>query len=196
MALYKAYPAMDPKEVLPIIARAKNREQAAFGELYDIYASPIFRFISLKTATREQAEDILQETFFKAWQALPKLSLENLNFRAWLYKIARNLVNDHYRTLQRRPTPDTIENYYNLSSSDDTHETTAKAFDIERLRSIMNQLAPTYRQVLELRFIQEFSVEETAKIMGKTALAVRVAQHRALKKLNLLVIQTDEPYEI
>jgi len=183
---------MDPKEVLPIVARAKDRDQAAFGQLYDIFSNAIFRFVSLKTATREQAEDIMQETFFKAWQALPKLSLENLNFRAWLYKIARNLVNDHYRALQRRPTPDTIDNYYNLASSDDTHEQTAIAFDIEWLRSIMNELAPNYRQILELRFIQEFTVEETAKIMGRTALAVRVAQHRAIKKLNSLVSNSDE----
>ncbi len=183
---------MDPQEVLPLVTRAKERDQAAFGQLYDIFSSAIFRFVSLKTATREQAEDILQETFFKAWQALPKLSLENLNFRAWLYKIARNLVNDHYRTLQRRPTPDTIDNYYSLASADDTHEQTALTFDIEWLHSIMNNLAPNYRQILELRFIQEFSVEETAKIMGRTALAVRVAQHRAIKKLNSLVSQSDE----
>jgi RNA polymerase sigma factor (sigma-70 family) len=110
---------MDSPELQDLIARAQKHEQSAFGELYDMYAQRIYRFISFKIATREQAEDILQETFLKAWQALPKLKLEKLYFSAWLYTIARNLVNDHYRTLKRRPTPDDIENYYDLTDNDD-----------------------------------------------------------------------------
>ncbi len=184
---------MEPTELQNLIARAQKHEQSAFGELYDMYAQRIYRFISFKVATREQAEDILQETFLKAWQALPKLRLEKLYFSAWLYTIARNLVNDHYRTLKRRPTPDDIENFYDLADSDDPLDNVASRLEEEKLRSCLNDLPSDYRQVLDLRFLQEFTVEETANIMRKTAIAVRVMQHRAIKKLNILFEpQTDE----
>lgn len=183
---------MDPNEVRALVARAQKGDQTAFGELYDFYANRLYRFISCKIPTREQAEDILQETFFKAWQAIPKLKLADLNFNAWLYKIARNVVNDHYRAVKRRPTPDNLDNYYHLSDSTDILEETDVKFEIEKVRAILNKLPPAYQQVLELRFIQELSVEETANIMGKTAIAVRITQHRAVKKLNLLLINDNE----
>lgn len=178
---------MDSLDVLSTVARAQKGDTAAFGELYDTYANRLYRFISFKIPTRELAEDILQDTFLKAWQALPKLTLENLNFSAWLYRIARNSVNDHYRAVKRRPTPDNIENYYSLTSNSDTLSETAINFDIAIMREVLQKLSPSYRQILELRFLQEFSVEETADIVGKTAVAVRITQHRALKTLNKLL---------
>lgn len=175
---------METTEVLSIVARAKEQDQAAFGQLYDFFAPRLYRFISYKIATREQAEDVLQETFLKAWKALPKLSLENLNFSAWLYRIARNLINDHYRALQRRPAPDTIENHYDLSSPDNVMEHVAQGIDVGELKELIETLPSNYKQILELRYLQQFSIEETAKIIGKTTVAVRVAQHRAIKKLH------------
>lgn len=175
---------MDSHEIRTLVALAKNRDQVAFGELYDMYASRIYRFISLKVPVREQAEDLLQETFLKAWQALPKLKLENLYFGAWLYKIARNLTNDFYRKVYRTPVQEDIEEHYELAANIDINETISTLFDIERVRAVMPKLKPEYRQVLELRFVQEFSVEETARVMGKSKIAVRLTQHRALKRLH------------
>jgi RNA polymerase sigma-70 factor (ECF subfamily) len=187
---------MDTEELRDIVERAQKGEKTAFGELYDMHANKIYRFISFKIPTREQAEDILQETFFKAWQALPKLKLEDLNFSAWLYRIARNLVNDFYRVAKRRPTPDNLDDYYDLASSTDTLEEVSTEFDINVMREAVKRLSAHYRQVLELRFIQELSIEETANIMGKTAIAVRITQHRAIKKLNLLLTEDHESAQI
>lgn len=142
----------------------------------------------MKIPSREQAEDILQETFLKAWQALPKLKLENLYFGAWLYKIARNLTNDHYRKAYRTPKLEDIDEHFDLASAGDAAETAATSLDLMRVRGALPQLKEEYRQVLELRFVQEFSVEETAKVMGKTKVAVRIVQHRALKKLHSLLV--------
>ncbi len=174
---------MDSNELKALITRAQALDQSAFGELYDLFAAKIYRFISYKLPTREMAEDVLQETFMKAWQALPKLNPEKLYFNAWLYTIARNLINDQYRAVKRRPTPDTLDNYYDLADNDDPAQNTDDILHKEKLRSILNELPASYKQVLELRFLQEFSVEETAKVMGKTVIAVRVMQHRAIKKL-------------
>lgn len=174
---------MDSNELKALVLRAQQLDQSAFGELYDLFAAKIYRFISYKLPTREMAEDVLQETFMKAWQALPKLNPEKLYFSAWLYTIARNLINDQYRAVKRRPTPDSLDNYYDLATDDDPAENTDEILNKEKLRKILSELPAGYKQVLELRFLQEFSVEETAKVMGKTVVAVRVMQHRAIKKL-------------
>ncbi len=171
-------------ELHDLILKAKERDQIAFGTLYDLFAAKIYRFISYKLPTREQAEDILQETFLKAWQALPKLTTEKIYFNAWLYTIARNLINDHYRILKRRPTPETIENHYDLASNDDPQTQAADTISRQQLHKALHDLPSLYRQVLELRFLQELSVEETAKILKKTVISVRVMQHRAIRKIN------------
>lgn len=185
---------MDSPKVLALVARAKERDQTAFGELYDMYAKPIHRFLKLKVPIREQAEDLLQDTFLKAWQALPSLKLQNLYFRAWLYQIARNLVNDHYRKVYRSPKLEDIDDHQQLASASDTSAAACLSLDLARVSLALPNLKPEYRQVLELRFIQEFSIEETARIMGKTRVAIRLVQHRALKKLNQ-ALTTEPSYE-
>ena len=174
---------MDLPEVHVVVSRAKAGEHTAFGELYDTYAASIYRFIRMKVPQREQAEDLLQDTFFNAWRALPKLSMANLNFRALLYKIARNLVNDHYRRTYRKPVPEDLAEHTDLPDPTNTAQAVAVTLELERVRSMLPRLKAEYRQVVELRYVQEFSVEETAKIMGKTRMAVRLTQYRALKKL-------------
>ena len=175
-----------------LVKRAQAREQEAFGELYDIFASRIYRFIRIKVNAPERAEDILQDTFLRAWQSLPRLKLDNLYFGAWLYTIARNLINDHYRNMQRRPAAENIDDHGDLISGDDVAANTELKLDIERMRASLAELSPTYRQVLELRFIQEFSVDETAKILGRNSLSVRVVQHRAIKKLQKLLSDNEK----
>lgn len=174
---------MDSLEVQQLVARAQAKDQAAFAELYDMYASNLYRFIRFKVPRIEEAEDLLQDTFFKAWQALPRLKLTELYFRAWLYKIARNVVNDYYRKAYRAPLPADIADYPELADSTNAAELGARALELERVRVALTNLKPEYRQVIELRFLQAFSVEETAKIMGKTSLAIRLIQHRATKQL-------------
>jgi len=178
---------MDRTEVLALVTLAKERDEKAFSQIYDLFAESLYRFISYKIPNREQAEDVLQDTFLKAWRALPKLSLDNLNFNAWLYRIARNAINDYYRTLKRRPTPDNLENYYDLSSDSNIEKEVSSNIDIEKLKIAIKNLPNSYQQILDLRFLQEFSIEETAKAMGRTEIAIRVAQHRAIKKLNSIL---------
>ena len=125
---------MDKPEILALVEQAQAGHQEAFGELYDVYASEIYRFISLKISTREQAEELLQETFLKAWQALPKLKLQDLYFRAWLYRIARNLVADHYRKLYRTPQLENIEDHYELPGSEDVHREVSVRLEMEKVK--------------------------------------------------------------
>jgi RNA polymerase sigma-70 factor, ECF subfamily len=181
---------MDTPEIKDLVVLAKEKDKEAFGELYDIFAARIYRFISIKVKAREHAEDILQETFLKAWRYLPRFNPDQYHFGAWLYTISRNLVNDYYRHMYRHPRTENIDDYIDLSSPPTIAETADLNLAMDKVNLVLPQLNDSYRQVLELRFIQEMSIEETAQIMGKTSLSVRVTQHRAIKKLSALLEQT------
>jgi len=170
-------------DITSLIAQAQSGDAKAFGDLYDIFAQRIFRYIFMKVKNREQAEDILQEVFVKSWKALPKFKLENSNFSAWLYRIATNSINDYYRKIYRHPETLEINEEIDIASSGNAHDLTEHNFNQQYVRSVLGRLPTQYRIVLELRFIQEFSVKETAEILKKSKVGVRLLQHRALKKL-------------
>src|SRR5437762_5038793 len=86
-----------------LILKAKQGNAEAFGQIYDQFVRRIFKFVRLKIQNQQEAEDIVQETFVKAYKGLANLKMENLNFSAWLYRIAYNTVNDHFRKKYRTP---------------------------------------------------------------------------------------------
>lgn len=178
---------MEPQELLVLVASAKGGSSEAFGQLYDLFAPRIYKFISFKVSPKELAEDILQDTFLKAWRGLVTLKLEELNFSAWLYSIARNTVNDHYRKVYRQPPPVELDEAIGVTSGESPAAAAQRESELEQVRQASAKLPPHYRQVIELRFIQEFSVEETAQVVGKTPLAIRLIQHRALKQLRTIL---------
>ena len=81
-----------------IIERAIRGEASAFGELYDHYQPKIYRFVVIKVARREEAEDLTHQAFLNAWQNISVYRNVGFPFGSWLYHIARNLVIDHYRS--------------------------------------------------------------------------------------------------
>jgi RNA polymerase sigma-70 factor, ECF subfamily len=170
-------------DIAKLIQEARQGNSAAFGEIYDLFADRIFRYIRLKVQDPSQAEDILQEVFVKSWQGLPTLRLEGLNFNAWIYKIAGNTVNDHFRKLYRSPQTFELDENINMASPDKADREIISQQDRQAITQALAALPVQYRQVLELRFIQEFSISETADVLGKSNLAVRLLQHRALVQL-------------
>lgn len=81
-----------------LTSRAQTGDREAFGELYRRYLPPVLRFLSYRVSSKSDAEDLAGLVFFRAWQALPRYREQEAGFRAWLYRIARNSVIDHYRT--------------------------------------------------------------------------------------------------
>ena len=178
---------MESPDVKNLVQAAKNGDKQAFGQLYDTHASRIYRFIKIRLPQETQAEDALQDTFLKAWLALPKLKLENLNFSAWLYRIARNLVNDSYRKSYRTPAIEDISEHLELYIDTEIESNLDQVMMTEKVRTILPKLKTEYRQVIELRFIQEFSVAETSEILKRSQVAVRLLQYRALMRLRNLI---------
>ncbi len=174
---------MDNSYINNLVAKAGTGDEQAFGLLYDEYADRLYKYICFKITDSEEAEQLLQEVFIKVWQGCAKLEQKNLNFTSWIYTIAHNTINDYFRRVYRRPQTTPLEPNLDIVATDDTSQTTSDNFRSSNIQKALANLPGNYKQVLELRFLQELSVEETAKVLKKNSIAVRVLQHRAIKQL-------------
>jgi len=182
-------------DVEKLIDKAKTGDTDAFEALYDLYSDRIFRYIRIKVQHQQQAEDLLQEVFIKVWRALPRLET-NSNFPAWTYRIAHNAINDHFRKAYRTPQMVSIDEDLNIASSAQSpDENLSRKLDLAAVKEQLDLLPPQYKLVLELRFVQDFTIPEVAAVLGKTQVAVRILQHRALKKLKAILRETHDELE-
>jgi RNA polymerase sigma-70 factor (ECF subfamily) len=170
-----------------ILAKVKAKDPDAYAELYDLYVDKIYRFIFFKISSVEEAEDLTAETFLKVWGYLnSEKKVENV--KALLYRVARNLVVDLYRQrAQAEKVELNGEEGEWLAEEETTEELVGITLEIEKLQEHLAKLKEDYREVIILRFVEELSFQEIAKIMDKSKGAVRVLIHRALKTLKKII---------
>lgn len=164
-----------------LVARAIKRDVVAFGLLYEAYLDRIYRYVYYRLGSATEAEDLTEQVFLKAWEAIDRYEARGTPFTAWLYRMAHNLVIDHYRG-RRATTPiDDVD-----ESSLDVEDVTGaveSALEAEEVREAIRCLSPDHQQLIVLRFIEGLSHGEVAKIIGKSEGAARVIQFRALQAL-------------
>ncbi len=163
-----------------LVSKSRQGDAEAFGLLFDKYSKKIYRFIYYKVATKELAEDFTSQCFLKAWEQV-STGVKISSFQAWIYKVARNLIIDYYRTREKEELPliypeENIESELKINPD--------KNLDIDYLQKILLELKFDVREIIILRFIEEMSIKEIAKIVDKSSANVRVIIHRALKELN------------
>lgn len=172
-----------------------KRDPEAFGRIYDKYAACIYRFVYLKLPSKEIAQDVTSEAFLRLWQYVLDGS-EIRNIRALLYRIARNLVADHYRKAEPQlPLSESVTFESDSASYIDTgvlsdhgrqrSNIEAKA-DLALILERISRLKEDYRDVLILRLIDGLGFADIAAVLEKTPGHVRVIYHRALKALETL----------
>lgn len=172
-------------EELDAIKQAKQGDENAFAFLFNMFSDRIYRFISYKVNVVAEREDILQDVFVKAWKGLPKYRVEELNFSAWLYKIALNSIIDFYRKQARKPESVELMDDAAVTTDHDNQDSTLM------IDKVFKELNPDYKTVLELRYIQGFELDEIAQVLDKTNLAVRLLVHRALKQSRIILEKYD-----
>jgi RNA polymerase sigma-70 factor (ECF subfamily) len=96
-----------------LIKKAQQGDAAAFGDLYECHAPVIFRYLFAHLDSRMDAEDLTGEVFLKTWQSLPKYNEHGVPFLAFLFRIARNVLVDHYRrnSRQESKSPEELDGY-------------------------------------------------------------------------------------
>ncbi len=163
-----------------IIERSRKDPQA-FGELYEKYFDRIFNYILRQTDNDELTGDLCSQTFVNALNNLGKYEFRGFPFSAWLYKIAGNEVNKHYRKNKGKK----IFSIEELKVRELVEQTT-ESWDeelINRVIHYMNELPTDMIQVLELRFFEDKDFKEIAFILDMTESGAKMRTYRALDKL-------------
>ena len=174
-----------------LVAQSREGDTAAFGELVRRYEGKIFRLAQHVTQNREDAEDVLQETFMKAYEHLDQFQ-GNSKFYTWIVRIA---VNQALMKLRRRKTDKSVSLDETIDTGEDTmvreiaawDEDPEQRFSRDELGGILDtavqSLEPPYRSVFVLRDIDELSTEETAEALGLSVPAVKSRLLRARLQL-------------
>lgn len=170
---------VDERIVIALVDRARGGDAEAFGQLYDRFQPEIVHYLAHRTGDGEVAQDLAQQVFVKAWQAIPRYEHRGTPFRAWLYRMAHNQMVDHFRA--RRPTVD-LE-HVELSEDPEAESIVITQELHAHLRVALERLSEDHRQVLVLRFLMEKSAREIGEIMGRKEVTVRGLQMRALQAL-------------
>ncbi|GAB1532055.1 MULTISPECIES: RNA polymerase sigma factor [Brevibacillus] len=158
------------------VSRAK-RKYEDFGPLYDFYFDRIYRYFAFKVG-RSHAEDLVQLTFIKAMNGLSSYREEAL-FSTWLFQIAKRVLLDENRRLQRRPKETELD-IIRTELSEGHAERTEIQLD---LLSAMQQLPEIEREIIMLRFFADCTLVEVAEILQMGESAVKNRLYRALEKM-------------
>jgi len=172
-----------------VIERARNGDRNAFAELYDTHVDSVYRYLLYRVREPADAEDLCSEVFTRAFANIHRYRWQGKSFLAWLYTIARNAVTDRRR--RDRPTVE-IDNAYGLAEDGPTaHDRAVHAEAVDALRGAVQHLTSEQQEVLVLRFVENRSSREVAKLLGKNEGAIRALQFRALGRLRKLL--KDQP---
>jgi RNA polymerase sigma-70 factor (ECF subfamily) len=174
-------------EVAELVARAQNGDAEAFGALYDRYVDLVYRYVFYRVASRQLTEDLVSETFLRALRRIGSFTWQGRDFAAWLVTIARNLIADHYKSGRFRLEV-TTDDIVGAASGRPTHAAgpesqVLESMTNETLLRAVKQLNPEQQECIVLRFLQGFSVSETAQAMGKNEGAIKALQYRAVRAL-------------
>lgn len=159
----------------------RHRDSAAYGQLYDLHADRIRRFLVFKVPRREDADELTSEVFLRGWEYMTTSGVENTN--ALFFRIARNLVADFYR--KYHATED-ISAAGDIASGESMQDEVATKIASDDLLDQIRGLKDEYRDVLVMHYLSEMKVGEIASALEKTPNAIRVLLHRAKKALQAI----------
>ncbi|MBR6118962.1 MAG: sigma-70 family RNA polymerase sigma factor [Oscillospiraceae bacterium] len=190
---------MEDKQIIEQVLAGDND---AFGALVERYQNRVYNLALRMCGNRDDAFDLSQEAFFRAWRSLEGFQFESA-FSTWLFRLTANVCLDWLRARKRRPT-------VSLTTVDDEEETVelelpdpAKgpealllaAEDRAALTRAMNQLAPEYRQILTMRAINDLSYTEIAEILQIKEGTVKSRLSRARLALRNKLLQNGNNLE-
>ncbi len=149
----------------------------------------------MKTNSRQDAEDLASEAFFKFWEYAKEKNNRIDNPRALLYSITNNLLVDYYRKKSKKEILSSPEEPIMLKIKDKGNfkEKISLDLEIEQVRQALQKINPDYQNIIIWRYLDDFSIKEIAQIMEKPEGNIRVLVHRALKELKKGLYPKDIP---
>ncbi len=174
-----------------LYTKIKEKDREAFITAYDKYLPDIYRFIYYKVSSKEEAEDIASQTFLRIWDYIQNNELKSYKtLKALLYRVARNLIIDHYRRESTQKKAIYEEDISQLHIVDEKQNLKA-AMEIKEdyglVESKLLELKDEYREVIVLKYINGLSVAEMAEALDKSHGNIRVIVYRAMKALKEII---------
>lgn len=165
---------------LAVLVKLSQRgDKEAYGKIYRFYVERIYRFVYYLIGNQPVAEDITQVTFLRLWKNLPSLSTHKGTFQAYAYTTARNLVIDW----QRKKKDVSLDAAAQLEEADTNTDSLIIQEEAKQLHHVLASLPSEDRQLVSLRYFEELSYSDIAKIIGKNEGSIRVKLHRILAML-------------
>jgi len=178
------------QEELNLVQRARQGDQEAFAQLYELHFDKIFRYVVMKIRNQAEAEDMTQQVFVKAYESIGTYRWQGIPFSAWLFRIAHNQMVDYVRKHSKQQTIPLDESLPIEGDCDVEHEVETK-MEIEKVMIATKKLTQAQREVISLRFAGGLSITEAAKTMRKSEGAVKALQHSAILALRKTLLAGD-----
>lgn len=165
-----------------LIETAKANPKA-FGDIYERYVGRVYRYMHARAESDEDAEDLTQQVFLQALDALPRYRERGLPFAAWLFRISRNLANDSFRRKRATiPWQSVPHQLHPVDPTDYEHEALRRQ-DLDWIKPLIGQLHPEQRELIALRFLAGLTLSEIAKVVNRSQGTVQRQMVQVLQTL-------------
>lgn len=172
-----------------LIVSAKRGEKNAFGKLYNLYFTPVYRYVYIRVKDKSEVEALTQDIFIKVYESLESFEVRNVSPLAFFFTVARNTIIDYWRKNRHQVSfgkedilmqiPDIREN---------PEESFSKKEKVAFLYKALNKLTHEQREALLLKYFNYSPNKDIARFMGKSEEAVRQLQSRGVKSLRQILI--------
>ncbi len=170
------------QEERELIKRAKECDSSAFARLYEHYYQDIYNYIYYRVPDASLAEDMTSEVFIKVLESIDSFTFRGFPFSSWLFRIARNLMIDYYRS---HPEPVELPLEAGVLLAEEApSDVFERELTQQQLAQALSNLTEDQQQVVILRFVDRLSNTDVAQVLGKSEGAIKSLQYRALSSLN------------
>lgn len=171
---------MESAELSHVLA-CQRGEMDHFDPLYSMHVEAIYKYLYRRTLVKEVAEDLTSITFIKALEGIKSFKANKGELRAWLYRIARNALIDHYRNNASKTVG--IESVWDLAGSFDSTLDAERSIDAKKLHEALKKLNASQREIVLLRIWEGLSYKEIADLTGKSEGNCKVLFSRSVTEL-------------
>ena len=179
------------------IAAARRRDPDALVELYRALSDPVYAYLLRNTRDPAWAADLTADVFVEVLTSISRFSGTPDGLRAWVFRIARNTMLDHFRKQSRR-MHDRLEDAQEAGTlppdhPDSLEDRVVSTVERDRILALVDTLSPDQREVVLLRLVADLSIADVARITGKTPGAVKALQRRGFQAIGRLVEREGVP---
>jgi RNA polymerase sigma-70 factor, ECF subfamily len=185
------FPAIQPVAVeveRSTVDRARAGDQNALADLYDWYMPRVYRYAVARLGNTAEAEDLTEEVFLKMLGGISSFRWRDVPFSSWLFRIAHNQIATHFRRTAQHGGATTALSEEMVDWRDGPATEVEQSMTMAEVRRATDALPDAQREVIVLRFAVGLSITETAKALGKREGNVKALQHKAVAKLQKMLV--------